>query len=49
MDTVKKTNVDGKVFVVHGEEESCEKFAVDIKTELGLEAVAPKAGDVFEV
>jgi putative mRNA 3-end processing factor len=49
MGTVKKTNIDGKVFVVHGEEESCEKFAESIKTEFGFDAVAPKAGEVFEV
>ncbi len=49
MDTIKKTNIDGRVFVVHGEEESCKKFAEDIKIELGLDAVAPQAGEVFEV
>ncbi|MCW4045953.1 MAG: MBL fold metallo-hydrolase [Candidatus Bathyarchaeota archaeon] len=38
-----------KVFVVHGAEKNCELFAGWAKNELGLEAVAPKTGDMFEV
>jgi putative mRNA 3-end processing factor len=38
-----------KVFVVHGAEKNCELFAGWAKNELGLDAVAPKTGDVFEV
>jgi putative mRNA 3-end processing factor len=38
-----------KVFVVHGAENNCELFAGWAKNELGLEAVAPKTGDTFEV
>jgi putative mRNA 3-end processing factor len=38
-----------KVFVVHGAEKNCELFAGWAKSELGLEAVAPKTGDAFEV
>jgi putative mRNA 3-end processing factor len=38
-----------KVFVVHGDEGNCELFANWAKSELGLDAVAPKTGDTFEV
>jgi len=38
-----------KIYVVHGAEGNCEKFAKWIKEEIGLEAVAPKAGDVYKV
>jgi putative mRNA 3-end processing factor len=38
-----------KVFCVHGAEGNCELFANWAKTELGLEAYAPKTGDYFEV
>jgi len=38
-----------KVFVVHGAEGNCELFANWAKTELGLEAVAPRTGEKFEV
>ena len=38
-----------KVFVVHGEEGNCEMFAKWAESELGLNAVAPKTGETFEV
>jgi putative mRNA 3-end processing factor len=38
-----------KIFAVHGEEANCERLANWSKSELGLEAVAPKTGDTFEV
>ncbi len=38
-----------KLFVVHGDEGNCELFANWTKSELGLDAVAPKTGDTFEV
>lgn len=38
-----------KVFVVHGAEGNCELFANWASSELGLEAVAPKTGETFEV
>jgi putative mRNA 3-end processing factor len=38
-----------KVFVVHGAEGNCELFANWAKSELGLEAHAPKTGETFEV
>jgi putative mRNA 3-end processing factor len=38
-----------KVFVVHGAEGNCELLANWAKSELGLDACAPKTGDTFEV
>jgi putative mRNA 3-end processing factor len=38
-----------KVFVVHGAEGNCELFAGWAKSELGLDAYAPKTGDTVEV
>jgi len=38
-----------KVYVVHGAEGNCELLAKWTRTELGLEATAPRAGDLFEV
>jgi putative mRNA 3-end processing factor len=47
--TVKELKGNPVVYVVHGEEKNCEMFADWIKTEVGLEAIAPKAGDAFTV
>ena len=38
-----------KVFVVHGAEGNCELLADWANSELGLDAVAPRTGDTFEV
>jgi putative mRNA 3-end processing factor len=38
-----------KVFVVHGAESNCELFANWAKTELGLDAVAPRTGETYEI
>jgi putative mRNA 3-end processing factor len=38
-----------KVFVVHGAEKNCEFFANWAKTELGLDAVAPKTGETYQI
>jgi len=46
---VKDLKGNPTVYVVHGEEASCETFAEWIRTEVGLEAVAPKAGETFTV
>lgn len=48
-DAVKGLKGNPKIYVVHGEEESCTMFADWIKQEVGLEAVAPKAGEPFTV
>lgn len=38
-----------KVFVVHGAENNCELFANWAKTELGLDAVAPRTGETYHI
>jgi len=38
-----------KVFVVHGAEGNCELFANWAKTELGLDAVAPRTGENYQI
>ena len=48
-EALKKLGGKPKVFVVHGEEANCELFAKWVNSELGLDAVAPKTGDTFEV
>lgn len=48
-DALRKLGGHPKVFVVHGAEGNCELFANWAKTELGLEAVAPRTGETFEV
>jgi len=48
-DALRKLGGKPKVFVVHGAERNCELLANWAKSELGLEAVAPKTGETFEV
>jgi len=48
-DMIKKVKGDPKVFTMHGEEENCVNFANDIKEKFGLDAVAPRTGDEFEI
>jgi putative mRNA 3-end processing factor len=48
-DALLKLGGKPKVFVVHGEESNCEMFAKWAESELGLDAVAPKTGETFEV
>jgi len=46
-ETVRGLKGNPTVYVVHGAERNCERFAKWIKEETGLKAVAPKAGDVY--
>jgi putative mRNA 3-end processing factor len=48
-EALRKLGGKPKVFVVHGAEGNCELLANWAKSELGLDAVAPRTGDVFEV
>jgi putative mRNA 3-end processing factor len=48
-DALRKLGGKPKVFAVHGEESNCELFAKWAESELGLNAVAPKTGETFEV
>ena len=46
---VSKLEGNPKVYVVHGAEGNCERFAKWIKEETGFEAVAPQSGDTFAI
>ncbi len=46
-ETVKNLKGDPKVYVVHGAEGNCPKFAKWIREEVGLEAKAPNPGESF--
>jgi len=48
-DMFKGITGDPKVYTVHGEEKNCIQFAEELKTELGLDAVAPKTGDTYTI
>ncbi len=48
-DAVSKLEGNPKVYVVHGAEGNCERFAKWIKEETGFESVAPRSGDTFEL
>ena len=48
-ETVSKLEGNPKVYVMHGAEGNCERFAKWIKEETGLEAAAPRSGDTFTV
>ena len=48
-DALRKLGGTPKVFVAHGAEGNCELLANWAKTELGLDAVAPKTGDTFDI
>ncbi len=46
-ETVKEVEGTPTVYVVHGAEGNCGRFAKWIRDEVGLKAVAPKAGEVY--
>jgi putative mRNA 3-end processing factor len=48
-EAVRRLSGNPKVYVVHGAEGNCELLAKWAKTELGLEAAAPRAGDIVNV
>lgn len=48
-EVVNKLQGNPKVYVMHGAEGNCERFAKWIKDETGFEAVAPRSGDTFAV
>jgi putative mRNA 3-end processing factor len=48
-ESLKRLGGKPKVFVVHGAEGNCELLANWAKTELGLDAVAPKTGDTYQI
>ncbi len=48
-ETVKSVEGNPVVYVVHGAEGNCQKFARWVKKETGLKAFAPKAGNTYTV
>lgn len=48
-ETVESLKGSPKVYVVHGAEGNCKRFAKWIKKEIGFEAVAPRSGDTFKI
>ena len=48
-DMIKNIKGDPKVLTVHGDENSCTKFAEEIKEKFGLDAHAPKLGEEIAV
>jgi len=48
-DVVSKLEGNPKVYVMHGAEGNCERFAKWVREETGLEALAPHSGDTFTV
>jgi len=48
-EALKKLGGKPKIYVVHGAEGNCDRLAKWAGSELGLEAVAPRAGDRFQV
>jgi putative mRNA 3-end processing factor len=48
-EALRKLGGNPKIYVVHGAEGNCELLAKWAKSELGLEATAPRAGDTFNI
>jgi putative mRNA 3-end processing factor len=48
-EALKRLGGKPKVYAVHGAEGNCELLAKWAKSELGLEATAPRAGDAFKI
>ncbi|MEM2281044.1 MAG: MBL fold metallo-hydrolase [Candidatus Bathyarchaeia archaeon] len=48
-EAIRRIDGKAKIYVIHGAEGNCELLAKWVEKEMGLEAVAPKPGDTFEV
>jgi putative mRNA 3-end processing factor len=48
LETVKRVDCSGPIFVVHGAEENCRQLALAIRETLGFEAIAPNTGEVYK-
>jgi putative mRNA 3-end processing factor len=48
-DMMKNIKGDPKVLTVHGDEDSCTRFAEEIQEKFGLDAYAPKLGEEIEI
>jgi len=48
-EVVKKIKGNPKILTIHGDRDSCTKFADEIHEKFGFNAYAPKAGEVITV
>jgi len=48
-EALKRLGGKPKVYVVHGAEGNCELLAKWARNELGLDAIAPRTGDIFKI
>jgi len=48
-EAIRRLKGDPTLFVMHGAEGNCQQFAEWIKGEVGLNAVAPNAGEVHYI
>ncbi len=48
-EVIKKIKGNPKILTVHGDKDSCTKFAEEIRERFGFDAYAPKAGEVITV
>jgi putative mRNA 3-end processing factor len=47
LDTVRRVDCSGPIFVVHGAEENCRRLASAIREALGFDAIAPNTGEIY--
>jgi putative mRNA 3-end processing factor len=48
LETVKRVDCSGPIFVVHGAEENCRQLAIAIRETFGFEAIAPNTGEIYK-
>ena len=48
-DFIKKIKGNPKVLTIHGDNESCTKFAEEIHQKFGFDAHAPDAGEIITI
>lgn len=48
LDTVKRVDCSGPIFVVHGAEENCRRLASAVRETLGYDAIAPNTGEIYK-
>jgi putative mRNA 3-end processing factor len=49
LETVKRVNCTGPIFIVHGADGNCRHLALAIREAFGFEAIAPNTGQIFKV
>jgi putative mRNA 3-end processing factor len=49
LETAARAGKNARIFIMHGAEGNCERLVDEIHKEVGAEALAPKAGDTFEI